>query len=314
MKHAYLIIAHNNYHQLGQLIKLLDSADKDIFIHINSMVTEPDYEQLYKKASQSKVVFTSRHSVVWGGYSIFNAVLLTLREARARARYDYYHLLSGLDLPLRSMKEIDDFFEDNLYNNQSKGQRTNYIRVAVPQDSKIRARVTQYNLMVKYWGNKNTLIRKSATVVNRIGYYFQNMIGVDRLKNTGKELYMGSTWWSITDEFAQYLLSCESWLKNQFGRYTFAADEFAIQTVIMNSSYKDTVFRTDDERLSMNLREIDFDRGNGFGSPHIWTIDDTSILASTKNLYARKFDERIDSDIIGFVIKQINGLPYSSLN
>ena len=35
MKHAYLILAHNNFNQLKKLINLLDDIDNDIFIHID---------------------------------------------------------------------------------------------------------------------------------------------------------------------------------------------------------------------------------------------------------------------------------------
>lgn len=36
MKHAYLIIAHNNWWQLKQLIMLLDDEKQDIYVHIDS--------------------------------------------------------------------------------------------------------------------------------------------------------------------------------------------------------------------------------------------------------------------------------------
>ena len=35
MRHAYLILAHNNFKQLSKLVSLLDDRDNDIFIHID---------------------------------------------------------------------------------------------------------------------------------------------------------------------------------------------------------------------------------------------------------------------------------------
>ena len=39
-------------------------------------------------------------------------------------------------------------------------------------------------------------------------------------------LYHGSSWWSVSDEFAEYLLGKFEWIKVQFAMMTFAADEF----------------------------------------------------------------------------------------
>lgn len=33
MKHAFLILAHNNWRQLNNLVKFLDNEDNDIYIH-----------------------------------------------------------------------------------------------------------------------------------------------------------------------------------------------------------------------------------------------------------------------------------------
>lgn len=36
----------------------------------------------------------------WGGHSQIKCVLIMLQEARKK-EYDYYHLLSGVDIPLK---------------------------------------------------------------------------------------------------------------------------------------------------------------------------------------------------------------------
>ena len=38
MKHAFLIIAHNNWWQLKKLIECLDSGTHDIYVHIDKKV------------------------------------------------------------------------------------------------------------------------------------------------------------------------------------------------------------------------------------------------------------------------------------
>ncbi len=39
-KHAYCIIAHNNFNQLQILIDMLDDARNDIFVHIDKKVKQ----------------------------------------------------------------------------------------------------------------------------------------------------------------------------------------------------------------------------------------------------------------------------------
>ena len=65
-------------------------------------------------AINSKVKFIEQINVNWGGYSIVKCELLLL-EAAVKSDTDYvrYHLISGVDLPIKSQDYIHDFFEDN---------------------------------------------------------------------------------------------------------------------------------------------------------------------------------------------------------
>ena len=81
MKNAYLIIAHNNYDLLFRLVQQLDNKNNDIFIHINSLVTAPNEEQIKALSKHSKVVFTERKEIVWGLYGVVEAIYELLRTA-----------------------------------------------------------------------------------------------------------------------------------------------------------------------------------------------------------------------------------------
>ena len=72
----------------------------------------------------------------------------------------------------------------------------------------------------------------------------------------------------------------------------------------MNSVFRDTVFEPQNGE-NKNLRLIDFNGGNGYGSPRIWKIKDKERINTTTNLFARKFDMRIDEDIIDMVLEKI---------
>lgn len=84
---------------------------------------------------------------------------------------------------------------------------------------------------------------------------------------------------------------------------TFAADEIAIHTLIMNSDLRTSLWHTSDKsKNNMNFRLIDWKRGR----PYIWHIEDFSELISVEHLFARKFDENIDNEIIDKVYSYLN--------
>lgn len=49
--------------------------------------------------------------IVWGEYGILDASISLLKKANQVSQYDYYHLLSGSDLPLKGIDEIDTFLK-----------------------------------------------------------------------------------------------------------------------------------------------------------------------------------------------------------
>lgn len=134
-----------------------------------------------------------------------------------------------------------------------------------------------------------------------MGYYAQKILGVHRLRKI--QIYHGSTWWSISNNLAMDLIANEDFFRKQYGDKTFGADEFAIQTFVMNSNYSQTVYRSGRNMPNSNLREIDWKRGNGHGSPHIWKSEDLDFLEQSSNLFGRKFDISIDKGIVDDLMK-----------
>ena len=59
-KHAYLIMAHQNFEQLAILLELLDDIRNDIFIHVDKKVKTFDKEKLKNSCKFSKVIFTKK--------------------------------------------------------------------------------------------------------------------------------------------------------------------------------------------------------------------------------------------------------------
>ena len=59
-KHAYLIIAHNEFYILERLIKLLDDKRHDIYLHIDLKVKDFDFDYFQKLVKESNLYFSSQ--------------------------------------------------------------------------------------------------------------------------------------------------------------------------------------------------------------------------------------------------------------
>lgn len=296
MKNAYLICAHAYYDQLYNLVFLLNSDSNDIYIHINLKSEMPDVNKIRKLCTKSSVYFVSRIPMNWGESGLLRAQLILLEEATKRG-YDYYHLISGQDLPIKSNDKINAFLEKNKFNNLNGRKYSNYLNVIKQENNRRRTLVAQNNLFVKWWRCKNSFIRKGLKLINYVFVKIQIIFGYDRFKKDNIELCYGQPWWSLTNEAALYVLKKRSWLLERFSKGVFGSDEVAVQTLIYNSHLRDTLYMNHDGAY-VNLMKLDFMRGNGKGSPYVWRDEDYSEIVGSNCLFARKFDSTIDDVII----------------
>ena len=123
-KHAFLIIAHNQFDILEKLIIMLDDDRNDIFLHIDKRVEHLDKDCYLALVKHSDLHFTKRMAVYWGHSSQVDCELLLLGECLKYGPYQYVHLLSGVDLPIKTQDEIHRFSksqQDSLLGAVEKG-------------------------------------------------------------------------------------------------------------------------------------------------------------------------------------------------
>jgi hypothetical protein len=108
--------------------------------------------------------------------------------------------------------------------------------------------------------------------------------------------YNGSQWWSLTGD-------CVRWLHENcrpgnrlydFYKYTFCSDEMLFHTMLLNSKWKESI-------TNNNLRYINWNMGPEY--PKIWRSEDFECLVTSNKLFARKFDETVDKDILNKIEK-----------
>ena len=122
-RHAYLIMAHSNPSQLIKLLTILDDDRNDIFLHIDAKANI-DKNLFVDIVKKSNLLIIESTSVFWAEYSQVEVELRLLEAATKENHYQYYHLLSGLDLPIKTQDYIHSFFEneDRLYIGTAPGE------------------------------------------------------------------------------------------------------------------------------------------------------------------------------------------------
>ena len=111
----------------------------------------------------------------------------------------------------------------------------------------------------------------------------QSILKVDRIKKLDIKVGYGANWVSITNDFANYVLKQETWVRKVF-KYSLCADELFIQTLLVNSKFKGDAC----------MRYIDWERGN----PYVFKEEDLERLLKSRMLFARKFDVETNKKII----------------
>ena len=288
-KHAYLIIAHNNFEILEKTLKLLDDEKNDFYIHIDKKVKNFDFEKFKSFVKKSRIFFTDRINVKWGHFSQIQCELFLLEEA-TKNNYSYYHLISGVDIPIKPKNEIYNFFENNkgkeFINFQSKAY-----------NEKLNNRFNIYHLFPNYSRSKLKII---LSLIEKFSLLLQKLLRINRIKKMNIQFQKGDQWFSITNSFAKYVLEKEKWLNKTF-KFTSCCDEIFLQTLIINSSFKENLFNKEfnNNQIISIKRYIDWNRG----FPYTFRKEDFNDLINSEALFARKFDLNIDREIVEMIFK-----------
>ena len=91
-KHAYLIMAHNNWKILEKLLILLDDKRNDIYLHID---LKSDFIDFSSKVHNANLFIFHEIDVRWGDISLIQVEFFLFKTAYCKGNYSYYHLISG---------------------------------------------------------------------------------------------------------------------------------------------------------------------------------------------------------------------------
>jgi hypothetical protein len=254
------------------MIRAMQHPDFDFYIHVDKKVDIGSH--LYLEKIPQVYLIRNRTDVVWAGYNTIKATIRSVQEILASARkYDYIHLMSGQDYPIKPAGHIHDFFVQN------NGKEFLEFEHFDKWSDEAYPRIQQYHLTnYKFPGR----------------YQFQwllNRLLPSRISPVEMEYFGSSMFWALSPLCLKYVIDFLS--KNpkfqRFMRFTWGADEFLFQTLVLNSSFKKDV-------LNNNL--LFLDREKGAAHPNIITAAHFPELVNSDKLFARKFDQAIDTVIM----------------
>jgi len=294
LKHAYLILAHNNYYILEKLIRLLDDERNDIFIHVDKKIESFDETYFLSKVQKSKLVFVQpRVNVKWGHVTFVEAEFILFRRAYEQGNYSYYHLISGVDLPIKSQDYIHNFFIEN------SGKE--FLGISTDKYSDVKYKVTKIHVSTSFYKLNILWLRKILFLLDKSFALAQHIVGYNVVTlDKDFTLSKGPNWVSVSHDFVGYLLSKEKECLRIF-KHSVCPDEIFIHTVLHNSLFKDRLYNVEDEYKGC-MRLIDWKRGN----PYVFGKKDFDELISSDRLFARKFDEK-DLAIVNMIYDKLAG-------
>jgi hypothetical protein len=265
---AYFILVHRFPEQFKRLFKALYHPENHYLIHLDKKASIEIYDDIkdFLTDFPSTYILESEN-VIWGGYSMVQAELNgMIYLLKLNLEWDFFINLSGQDYPLKSQKIIREYLTNNKGNNFLK--ITDQLAVRPETMNRIENHFTE------------TADGFSDTTYKRA--YLKDVVP-----------YIGGQWMILTRQCCEFI--CNSGEAKKFEDYyknTLIADESFFQTVLMNTSF-DGVLINDDKRAIIWIPDGDIKL-----RPKTFTEDDFKFLLEGNNLFARKFDDNIDSNII----------------
>ena len=319
MKIAVLILGHKLPNQMARLIKRLDDARFDIFIHIDAKVSIiPFKESIAGYCFKSQIYFVeNRVKTYFFDYSLIEATCKCIELATKMGQYKYFILLTGQDFPIKS--------NDFIYNKLITDYPTCWIDMYHVEEaancgvkwvkklgrSYVSQRARRWILSIVgskfYYSIQGKSVRLFAVIYDKMRTLLGN-IPRQKLKDLPYTYSAGSHFWMLPDIAISHILNNfknDKQLTKIFSHIA-APEESYSQTSL--STLKGLLLPNEFIQFTTPQNEMDnpalrlikwYENGIKInGHPAIWKMEDFPFIMQSKALFARKFDESIDNKII----------------
>ena len=268
--HVFLIQAHACPELVCMLVERLKAPNHYFVIHIdkksklfNTFTTIVKGENVY--------FMGKRRSVKWGAPSQFYVTLDLIEYAiNLDCIFDYYHLISGQDMPVYSNAKFDDFFES-----------TNCLFMGVVPKFHESYRYMLFHLD-EFIDRRSIMGYILSGTTTRIQKVLSKYIKLR--PDLFLKIYGGGNWWSLTHEAIDYIRTYinnnPQYLKRF--RFTTCCDEIFFHTILFNSSLKKDIVIDDKRYIDWKAKE------EGESLPRVLDENDYQEILSSGALFVRK--------------------------
>lgn len=285
MKIAFLILAHKNPNQVIQLIKKLEHKNTQFYIHIDNKSNFNEFEMTFKEQGFTPEFMCNDVNIIYSSIRYIDATLILLKKAFEQGA-DYFVLLSGQDMPIRSIDEIVEFYTKNKDVNCVDYHPVPYSELAYNGLMRTQFYSLRYKDRMETifpWSSLEHKMSLKGKLLNLM-LMMKNRGKTKRNFPLGMTPFYSSQWFNLNREAIKYVFDFLN--KNpvyyNYHKNALHPEEMFFQSIILNSVYKDSV-------VNDNLRYIEWKKGNKH--PETLDIKNLNQLSETSEaLFARKFN------------------------
>ncbi len=261
-RHAYLILAHNEFEVLSRLVTALDDERNDIYVHVDARVRELPSLKTHKSRLE---VLEDRIPTFWGDTSLMEAEYRLLRLAAAHGGYSFYHIISGVHFPLKNQDGIHDFFDGQ--------EKCSVLSPMETTEKEIEYKFARRHFFVRGQSSSSPVVQRLCNILWRMILFFQKWLPKRNCKDIDVK---ASQWCSLSEDAVVCLLANHGEAVKRF-RHTFCCDEFFVPYMLKKYGIRWT---EDEHLLFMKFRIF---------SPKVLDEQDFEAIVGSGCLFARKF-------------------------
>jgi len=272
LKICYLLLVHHKFDQALRLVRRLAGPSTGFVVHIDSAADQAQAAGFIRALEPfGPVSYPRSVRSRWGSYSQALAIVRSIQAAVGRSdAFDRYVLMSGQDYPIASRAKISEFFAAHSDTEFIETFLLDLADAAAPGWSPYY-RLRRFHLWLGRRHFKLPILRKPMPP---------------------QPIYHGSTWWALTRAAVLFAAS-QFDLNKQLRSYLssgFLVDEVYVPSLVMNSPFAAKVAG----------QNVTFAQWTPTSGPHpkILRFEDLDQLLASPKLFARKFDELVDKEIL----------------
>jgi Core-2/I-Branching enzyme len=294
---AYLVLAHHRPRQLRRLVERLRGSQARFYIHVDRRAPAAVSGAVQDLAGVQLVESLASR---WGDFSLVSAILRCLYAALddETVRCDVAVLLSGQDYPIKPVARIEAVLA-------ARAGRSTLHSWKLPSErwANERGGADRYEYWNLRFGRRFLPIFGQCALgnplVDRVWNGLARRVPLTRRFPAGLLPYGGSGWWAMdradAEEVRRFIAQNPAVIR--FFRGVKIPDEMLLQTILMNSPGAERVVN----------EPLHFQKWPPLGafSPSVLTVRELDALAAAPELFARKFDEAVDAEVLDAVDERL---------